>query len=77
MEFALLQPIHVPAEDIRRRYDRGVRNLFEVYRHRVHEWVLYDNSEANPVPIAAEVSDLLLVFDRLQFESITKRTEVP
>ena len=67
---------HVPAEDIRRRYDRGLRDLFEMYRRHLDEWVLYDNSEANPVPIAEEVSGRLQVFDQRQFEAITKSMEV-
>ena len=66
----------VPAHDIRRRYDRGVRNLFEEYRGHLDEWVLYDNSEADPVPIAEEVSGRLQVFDQRQFVAITKNMEV-
>ena len=67
---------HVPPEDIRRRYDRGLRNLFEVYRRHLDEWVLYDNSEANPVPIATEAFGRLQVIDHRLFEDITKDMEV-
>lgn len=66
----------VPAEDIRRRYERGLRNLFEVYRRHLDEWVLYDNSETNPVPVATETSGRLQVIDQRQFEAITKNMEV-
>ena len=66
----------VPAEDIRRRYDRGLRNLFELYRPHLDEWVLYDNSEDNPVPVAEEVFGRLQVFDQRVFGAITVNMEV-
>ena len=35
---------HVPDEDIRRRYARGVRNFIELYRPVADFWEVYDNS---------------------------------
>ena len=35
---------HVPAETIRRRYSRSVRNFLELYRPVVTTWQVYDNS---------------------------------
>ena len=35
---------HVPAETIRRRYSRSVRNFLELYRPIVTTWQVYDNS---------------------------------
>lgn len=34
----------VPDDTVRRRYDAGLRNFFELYRPLVHTWRLYDNS---------------------------------
>lgn len=39
----------VPEADIRRRFDRGLRNLDAVYRPLVDAWALWDNSGASPV----------------------------
>ncbi len=35
----------VPEETIRRRYGRGTRNFFELYRPLADAWRVYDNSE--------------------------------
>lgn len=35
---------HVPADTIRRRYSRSVRNFLELYRPVVTTWHVYDNS---------------------------------
>jgi predicted ABC-type ATPase len=36
---------HVPAETIRQRYSRSVRNFFELYRPLAATWRVYDNSD--------------------------------
>lgn len=35
---------HIPEATIRRRYDRSIRNLFELYLPVVTSWRVYDNS---------------------------------
>jgi predicted ABC-type ATPase len=35
----------IPPEEIRRRYERGVGNLFDLYLPMVDTWAIYDNSE--------------------------------
>jgi len=35
---------HVPSDTIRRRYDRGLRNFFQLYRALARTWRIYDNS---------------------------------
>ena len=34
----------VPDDTVRRRYERGLRNFFQVYRHVATSWRLYNNS---------------------------------
>ena len=42
----------VPEETIRRRYERGLRNLFRLYIPLARTWAIYDNSTpAGPRPI--------------------------
>ncbi|MFO7899985.1 MAG: zeta toxin family protein [Planctomycetota bacterium] len=46
----------VPEEVVRRRYEAGLRNFFELYQPVAHKWRLYDNSGAGaPRLIAAGV----------------------
>ncbi len=42
----------VPAETITRRYWRGLRNFFELYRSLVNTWTMCDNSGAEIVVVA-------------------------
>jgi predicted ABC-type ATPase len=44
---------HVPEDTVRRRYVRGIRNFFELYRPIAETWEVYDNSKPDqPVMIA-------------------------
>jgi predicted ABC-type ATPase len=43
---------HVPDEVVRRRYDRGLYNLFERYIPLADEWAIYDNSSLSRNRIA-------------------------
>jgi predicted ABC-type ATPase len=43
----------IPEDAIRRRYERGQRNLIELYLPLCDRWIVYDNSEAT-VRIVAE-----------------------
>ena len=66
----------MPDEDLRRRYDRGLRNLFDLYRPLLDEWMLLDNSESAIVPVAKETQGNLLVFNPTMFAHITGGREV-
>jgi predicted ABC-type ATPase len=33
---------------IRRRFSAGMRNFLQAYRHRAHDWMLFDNSGPSP-----------------------------
>jgi predicted ABC-type ATPase len=39
----------IPPDVVRRRFEAGLRNFLELYRHRVDDWQLYDNSGPSPV----------------------------
>ena len=43
---------YVPAEDVRRRFARGINNFFSLYDSLLDSWMLFDNSKAKPVLIA-------------------------
>ena len=42
----------MPAEDVRRRFVRGINNFFKLYESLFDTWTLFDNSSAKPVLIA-------------------------
>jgi predicted ABC-type ATPase len=42
----------IPEEVIRRRYERGRRNLVELYLPLCDRWIVYDNSEDSPTVVA-------------------------
>ena len=44
---------NIPEETIRRRYQKGIRNFFSLYRPVADSWVVYDNSALlEPVMVA-------------------------
>ncbi len=43
---------YVSAEDVRRRFARGINNFFDMYEPLLDSWMLFDNSKAKPVLIA-------------------------
>jgi predicted ABC-type ATPase len=45
---------HIPDATIRQRYDRSVRNLFELYIPVVNGWKVFDNSLADLPLLVAE-----------------------
>jgi predicted ABC-type ATPase len=61
---------NVPEMDIRRRFQSGLRNLFQLYRPLVDAWWLYDASRLPPTVIAYEESGQLAVPQTEQFERI-------
>ncbi len=65
----------VPLEDIRRRYEAGVRNLFQRYRTVLNSWSLYDASRLPPRLIASEEDGRLVVKQRRLYLRIERQTE--
>lgn len=64
---------NIPEETIRRRYDRGLKNLFELYLPVVDDWSLRDTSFARSVEIVRYTEKTgLTVFDETKWKVITK-----
>lgn len=62
----------IPIEVIRRRYERGQRNLTQLYLPLCDTWIIYDNSEDNPRLIAAlGINQQLIIDDPETFRQIT------
>jgi len=63
---------HVPADDVRRRFIRGVNNFFGLYEPLADSWMIFDNSKGKPVLIAKRKNGHAEVFDYGLFEIIKK-----
>ncbi|MBN1365882.1 MAG: zeta toxin family protein [Syntrophaceae bacterium] len=62
----------VPAEDVRRRFARGINNFFKLYEPGLDSWILFDNSKAKPVLIAKRRNGHRELIDEDLFEHIHK-----
>jgi len=63
---------HVPAEDVRRRFVRGIRNFFKLYESMLDSWILFDNSKARPRLIAKKRNGHNEIIDKELFVKIQK-----
>ena len=62
----------IPEKVVRRRFRKGIENLFHLYRPLLDSWILFDNSEAVPRLVAHEELGELQVLDQKLFTKITK-----
>jgi len=65
----------VPLHVIRRRFSRGLPNLFNVYRPLLDSWIMFDNSTDEPRIIAHEKDGILTVVDGNLFDTLYKPQE--
>lgn len=63
---------NVPAEDVRRRFTRGIHNFFNLYEPLLNSWMLFDNSRAKPVLIAKRKNGHIEISDENLFKTIRK-----
>lgn len=65
----------VPAGTVRRRFERGLHNLFHLYRSFADSWTIFDNSELAPRVVAKETTGVLTVIDGKLFEEIKVKVD--
>ena len=65
---------NVPEPVIRRRYIKGIRNLFQIYQPEADVWWLYDASRIPPVVVAKEEHGTLIVYNAPLFQHIKDQT---
>jgi len=61
---------NVPAEDVRRRFYRGVNNFFKLYQPLLNSWMLFNNSGSKPLLIAKKVNGHIEIINKQLFELI-------
>lgn len=67
---------NVADEDVRRRFDRSIRNFLILYKPLLDTWNLFDNSTAKPRLIAKEEYGKLNIEDKSLFCSISEKAGV-
>lgn len=66
----------VPVEDIKRRFERSIENLFKVYLLFLDTWMLFDNSGIKPRLIVRNNNGDRDIFDKDLFQKIVNRNGV-
>ncbi len=66
----------IPATVVRRRFDKGIKHLFHLFRPLVESWTLFDNSGKSPHLIAAEANHELFITDQKLFDKISKKAGI-
>ena len=61
---------NVPEEIVRRRFNRGLPNLFNLYRPLLDFWAIFDNSTDSPFMIAYEEAGDLEIIDPALFSKL-------
>ena len=65
----------IPEKVVRRRFHKGIDNLFNHYRPILDSWMLFDNSGDTPQEIAEEKHSELRMYNRDLYEKILKLVE--
>lgn len=65
----------IPEKVVRRRFHKGIENLFRDYRSALDSWILFDNSGNIPLEIAEEKQGKLKIYNRNLYEKILKLAE--
>ena len=66
----------IPEDVVRRRFNKGIHNLFHYYRPLLTSWMLFDNSSSERHLIATEDHGKLIVVDCRRYEAITREAGV-
>ncbi|MEK6732358.1 MAG: zeta toxin family protein [Candidatus Omnitrophota bacterium] len=62
----------VPSEDVKRRFGRGIKNLFKFYRPLLDSWMFFDNAGSIPQLIAEEKNGRLSIINKKLYDTIIK-----
>ncbi len=66
----------MPEDIVRRRFKKGLPNLFQLYRPLLDSWVIFDNSSDTPNMIAFEKLGQLQIVASDLFAKLSRSLEV-
>lgn len=62
---------NIPPDVIKRRYIKGIKNLFEIYAEIVDQVLIFDNSEGKPILIAEKNSgEEIIIHSKEKFNNL-------
>lgn len=62
---------NIPPDVIKRRYIKGIKNLFEIYAEIVDQVLIFDNSEGKPILIAEKNSgEEIIIHNKEKFNNL-------
>ena len=64
---------NIPEHDVKRRFLRGLRNLFHVYRPLFNTWTLFDNATGTPEQIVKTEQGVVTVLNKSKYEQVLKQ----
>jgi predicted ABC-type ATPase len=64
---------NIPEQDVRRRFARGLKNLFHTYRFLFDTWSVFDNSTGSPEQILRVEQGVIAVHNDLKFIKMSKQ----
>jgi predicted ABC-type ATPase len=66
---------HVPDEDVKRRFERGINNFWNIYRQMSDNWILVNNSETSFEQVAIKGNKNFDILNEVLFGSFNKLTK--
>lgn len=63
----------IPDQDVKRRFFRGLSNLFHIYLNLFDTWSVFDNSTGAPEQIVRVEKEHVKILDRQKYDQILKQ----
>ncbi|MEO5571916.1 MAG: hypothetical protein ABIT08_10910, partial [Bacteroidia bacterium] len=63
---------HVPDEDVKRRFDRGKNNFWNLYRNMADNWMLINNSESSFEHVAIGGNKKFEIVNQMLYDTFYK-----
>ncbi len=63
----------IPEQDVRRRFARGLNNLFHVYRPLFDTWSVFDNATGSPEQIFRVERGSAVIHNKIKYSAILKK----
>lgn len=67
---------NIPEHDVKRRFKRGIWNLFHVYRELLDTWTVFDNSATDAEIIVKSERNILSIIDEATYKKLLKQARV-
>lgn len=66
---------NIPDKDVKRRFNRGMKNFLELYNRIFDTWMLFDNSGLKPALIAKNINGVLKIIRKELYKKIQNQGE--